>query len=340
VCEAVAGARQKRMTNDLNEKLITAARGWKGDSPTGAMLTATRAFLAAVGDEPALITQITAALGDYEPGAAAWIAVTCGTAVERGAPAEFGGPAIFALLRTWLTKLPDITEESAPPPTVPQAALLVLFRYLSQSVVTHVARLPLEREALGRDVGLTARLGELAHYSHGAIWIREALLKSSGALVFLHPASGAGLRMRYSNVSNCFHLFSLLQTAIGENIEGGRAPSAAIARVARGKSTEPVEDEAWWHYGTAQSKQADLSTSIWGEGLVSEIPRVDRTPLVLAFTPILETRTWDAAFLGPHLEALPADIAVDSALTPDEVRAWLARIGFKPRRTWWRRLTS
>src|SRR6186713_2705426 len=104
------------MPDDLHEKLIAAARGWKGDSPTGAMLTSTRAFLAAVSDDAALIARVAGALGEYEAGAAAWIAVTCGTAVERGAPAELSGPAIFALLRTWLTRLPDITGDAAPQP--------------------------------------------------------------------------------------------------------------------------------------------------------------------------------------------------------------------------------
>jgi hypothetical protein len=328
------------MTDQLCEALMTAARGWKGDSPTGAMLTSTRAFLAAASEDAALVARVSAALSECEAGAAAWIAVTCGTAVERGAPAELSGPAIFSLLRTWLAKLPEVTEEAAPVPTVAQAELLVLFRYLSQSVVTHLARLPALREAMGREPELVHRLGELGGYSHGATWIFEALLKSSGTLIFLHPASGAGLRLGYSNVSNCFHLFSLLQTAIGETIDGGRVPSDAIARVARGKSTETVDDEAWWHYGTLHSKHADMSTTIWGEGLVREIPRVDGMPLILAFAPILKTRMWDAGFLGPHLEALPADVTVDSVLTPDEVQAWLKRIGFIARKTWWRRLTS
>ena len=304
------------------------------------MLTSTRAFLAAVSDDASLMARVAAELSDYEAGAAAWIAVTCGTAVERGAPAELSGPPIFALLRTWLTRLPEIIGDTAPRPSAAQAELFVLFQYLSQAAVTHLARLPVEREAMGREVELISRLGELAHYSHGATWIREALLKSSGSLIFLHPASGAGLRLRYSNVSNCFHLFSLLQTAIGESIEGGRAPSAAIARVARGKSTETVDDDAWCHYGTAHSKQADLSASIWGQSLVREIPQVDRTPVVVAFPPILGARRWDAGFLGPHLEAMPADVTVDSALTPAEVKAWLTRIGFDARKTWWQRLTS
>jgi hypothetical protein len=130
-------------------------------------------------------------------------------------------------------------------------------------------------------------------------------------------------------------LFSLLQTAIGTSIAGGRAPDAAIARAARGKSNEVPRDEAWWHYGTALSKKADTATSIWGEGLVREIPRVDGVPVIIAWDPILEARTWDAAFLGPHLDAMPADAEIESILTSEEIKAWLKGLRIKPRRSWW-----
>lgn len=328
------------MADDSCEALIAAARGWKGDSPTGAMLTSTRVFLSAASADPALLEKIAVSLGHYDQGAAAWVAVTCGTAVERGAPAQLAGPAIVDLFRSWLPRLPRLSEDAdatPPDPTPEQAALFVLFRYLSQAVVTHLARLPAQREAMGHEPALVDRLGELTGYAHGAVWVREALLKSSGTLVFLHPASSAGLRLGYTNVSNCFHLFSLLQTAIGTRIEGGREPSDVIARVARGKSTETAGDAAWWHYGQATSPKADLATSIWGEGLVREIPQVDGVPVILAFPKILENREWDAGFLGPHLEALPSDVVIAGALTADEVRQWLERLGFGSRKRWWNR---
>jgi hypothetical protein len=212
----------------------------------------------------------------------------------------------------------------------------VLFRYLCQSAVTHLARLPAQREVLGEDTPLLDRLGELQGCSHGAIWVREALLKSSGVLVMLHPTSATGVRLVYTNVANCFHLFSLLQTAIGTLIPGGREPSAAITRVARGKSTGAVSDEAWWHYGNALSNKADLASSIWGEGLVREIPRIDGVPVILAWPAELQSRSWDGGFLGPHLDAMPADAMVESQLTGEETRAWLQRLGIGAKKKWWR----
>jgi hypothetical protein len=323
------------MAHDLCEALVAASGGWSGGTPDGAMLMATRAFLAASVDDTALLSEVAASLGRHEPGAATWIAITCGTAVERGAAAELTGPAVFGLLRSWLPKFPAETD-SAPVETPEQTALLTLFPFLCQSVVTHLARLPAHRESMGHDLPLLDRLGELQGFSHGAVWVREALLKTSGTIIFLHPPSSTGLRLRYTNVSNCFHLFSLLQTAIGTSIPGGRAPNAAIARVARGKSTEPVNDEAWWHYGSAHSMTVDPARSIWGEGLVREIQPVEGVQVILAWPPVLASRGWDAGFLGPHLDAMPADAVVERPLTTSECESWLERLGVEPKKRWWR----
>jgi hypothetical protein len=331
------GAGDADLTDDLCADLEAASQGWNAGGPTGAMLTSTRAFLARASEDEAVLRVVAARLSTADSGAAAWMAVSCGTAVERGASAELSGPAVFELLRDWLPRLPrDVGPESSSESSPEQTTRLALFRYLCQAAVSHLSRLPALRETLSQDAPLLERLGELEGFSPGAVWVREALLKTSGALILLHPTSGSGLRLIYSNVSNCFHLFSLLQTAVGTSLPGGREPDAAIARVARGRSNEAVTDEAWWHYGSAQSKKADLATSIWGEGMVSEIPRVDGVPVILAWPPQLQSRSWDAGFLGPHLEALPAEVLVERALTDVESQEWLTRLGVLPRKPWWR----
>jgi hypothetical protein len=320
--------------------LATASRGWAGGTPSGGLLRATRAFLTGAADDHDLLGEAAAALPGLEPGAAAWIAVACGTVVEQGAPAEYTGPAVIDLLMSWLPEFPQFadSDERPPEPTPEQAALFTLFRFLCQSAVSHLARLPSHRRNLAQDQPLIDRLGDLQCYSHGAVWVREALLKSSGALVVLHPPSGVGLRANYSNVANCFHLFSLLQTAVGNRMPGGREPSEAVGRVARGKSTEVVSDEAWWHYGHARSMKPELTASIWGEGTTQQLPVFDGVQVLLLWPPILQSRTWDGNFLGPHLDAMPADLVVEKELTPEESRAWLARVGLDPaqRKRWWR----
>jgi hypothetical protein len=214
--------------------------------------------------------------------------------------------------------------------------LLAPFQFLCQSLVTHLARLPARREALGRDAALLARLDELGPYSHGAWWVHEALLKASGSLIVLHPTGGAGLRLAFTNVSNGFHLFSLLQTAVGTRLPGGKLPDETIARAARGKSADPVTDSAWWHYGNPLSPQPDLKASIWGERPLRDIPRVEGEPVLLLWAPLLQDRSWDSGFLGPHLEAMPADASVERMLTADETRAWLQKLGIgRQRKRWW-----
>ena len=147
------------------------------------------------------------------------------------------------------------------------------------------------------------------------------------------------MRDRYTIVSKCFHLFSLIQTAVGARLAGGREPNDAVAQVARGKSSDPVSDDSWWHYGNARSTKADIMTSIWGEGLVREIPAVDGAQVILAWPMILQSRTWDAGFLGPHLEAMPADAVLDGVLSQAECDTWFERLGLvaadAPRK-WWR----
>ena len=324
--------------SDALDELAAASRNWPGDAPTGAMLSTMRAFLSAATKNDPLVREAAISLSTEDPGAAAWIAVALGTLVERGASVELSGRAVLDHLKSCLPKLPKPgNEEALPDPTPEQVKLLALFQFVCQSAVTHLARLPAERQAMGQDAPLLERLDQLGGYSHGAWWVHEALLKTSGKLVLLHPPSGTGLRLWYDNVANNFHLFSLLQTAVGTAIPGGRPADESIAMVARGKSADPVSDQAWWHYGNVASPKADLKATIWGEGLVREIPRVDGEQVMLLWPPILQGRSWDAGFLGPHLEAMPADAGVERLLTADETQAWLAKVGLGPgRRRWWR----
>ena len=291
------------------------------------MQSTMRAFVSAAARDQELLREAAEALNTQVPGSAAWLAVACGTVVERGAAADVSGPAVIELLRSWLSRL-----ASAPV----QATLLSQFRFVCQAAVTHLARLPALRERLGQDAALLEQLIELSAHSHGAWWVREALVKSSGVIVVLHPPGNTGLRLRYSNVSNCFHLFSLLQTAVGTRIPGGRTPDESIARVARGKSMDSVSDEAWWHYGSALSPKPAPTAGIPGEGLVRDIPRVAGEQVLLLWPP-LEQRTWDAGFLGPHLEAMPADATVEQMLTTEETHAWLEKTGAaRAGKAWWR----
>lgn len=316
--------------SEVFDELAAASRNWAGEMPSGAMLSTTRAFLSAAARDESLVREAAASLSRLDPGSAAWIAVATGTLVERGVSAELSGPAVLQYLRSLLPRLPTA------PPTPEQATLLAQFQYFCQAVVAHLARLPTERAAMGQDTALIERLDEIGGYSHGALWVREALLKTSGTLVLLHVESGTGLRLWYTNVANNFHLLSLLQTAVGTRLPGGRVADDTIALMARGKASESITDEAWWHYGDATSPKANAMASIWGEHLVRDIPRVNGEQVILLWPPMLAKRTWDAGFLAPHLDAMPADAGVERMLTPDECRAWLETLGIgRKRKRWW-----
>lgn len=316
--------------SEVFDELAAASRNWAGEMPSGAMLSTTRAFLSVAAKDESVVREAAASLSKLDPGSAAWIAVALGTLVERGVSAELSGPAVLQYLGSLLPRLPTAA------PTPEQAPLLAQFQYFCQAVVAHLARLPTERAAMGQDAALIESLDEIGGYSHGALWVREALLKTSGTLVLLHVESGTGLRLWYKNVSNNFHLLSLLQTAVGTSLPGGRVADDTIALMARGKASESITDEAWWHYGDATSPKSNPMASIWGELLVRDIPRVNGEQVIVLWPPILAKRTWHAGFLAPHLDAMPADAGVERALTPDECKVWLETLGIgRKRKRWW-----
>lgn len=325
------------------EELLNASRDHAGGEPSETLRRVTRDFLGRARSDVSILKTAAEALPTLPPAGAAWLAVMIGAGIERGQSADLTTPAILECFRSWLPRLP--TPEAAegetrifPEPTPEQVPWLAAFPQLCQSVVSHLARMPEHRKKLAEDLELLNRLESLESYTHGASWVREMLLRSSGTLIVLHPPSGAGIRLRYENVATCFHLFSLLQTAIGTRMTGGREPDAAIAAAARGKSSDKVSDEAWWHYGDPRSKTADVRASIRGEALVRSIPTVNGVQVMLLWPPMLESRSWDGAFFGPHLDALAADVVVEEQLSPDSCQAWFKALGIRagPRRKgWW-----
>jgi hypothetical protein len=209
---------------------------------------------------------------------------------------------------------------------------------VSQSLVSHLARTPEERQRLATDNALIERLDALGAYSHGTTWVREILVRTSGSIIVLHPPSGAGLEVRYENVATCFHLFTLVQAALGTRIPGGRLPDPAIIAAATGRSNDRLHDEAWWHYGDPRSKTADLKFSIWGEALVRSIPVIDGSQIMLLWPPLLQSRSWDSAFFAPHLAVLKVAVTVERELSPEQCQAWFKALGIRPggrRKSWW-----
>jgi len=322
----------------LLESLIREAEHFVGGVPCDRLKTATAEFLRQAQDAPVLQGLAASRLETLPPGAAAWLAVVLGTLVERGAPASDSGEEVLRLFSAYVEQLPSrvANEEALPPPTTQQARVLAVFSVLCQSVVAHLGQLDAHRAKLGRNRALIDRLEELGEYGPGAAWVRAALLKSSDSLVIVHVQSGRVYELKYVNISNCFHLFSLIQAAIGRRLPGGRTPNPAVTAAARGLSNAKVNDEAWWHYGSPVNSTPHIAASIWGEASVLTIPTINGKQVIVLWPSLLKSRSWDSTFYDPHLDALPVDLRIVRKLSRRECAEWLSRLKIKTSRPWWK----
>jgi hypothetical protein len=320
------------MIDPILEKLLDESRRHTGGEPTAELRKAAGAFLSRADSDPTILVAAANALATLPPAGAGWLALVLGTAVERGTDAAVTLPGLVRFLRSCLPQLPvpetiqdddGEEEESYPDPTPQQETLLEALRPVGQGIVAHLARLPAERAKLCEDNPLMERLEALAGYSPGLNWVREALLRKSGTLIILHPPSGSGLKLRYENLARNFHLFSLLQAAVGTRVPGGRQPDPKIVAAALGQTRDQVHDRAWWHYGDPRSKTPELRQSIWGEGQLTEIPVIDGSRVMLLWPPLLQSRTWDEGFFGPYLQAMPPQVVIEEELARETAHQWL-----------------
>jgi len=193
--------------------------------------------------------------------------------------------------------------------------------YLGQSLVAHLARSSTMRSELSQNEELLDKLDDISEFSSGAMWVYEVFKKVSDTLVVIHAEEKVGVRVRYENISTCFHLFTLLQESIAEVMPGSKKISESILQIAKTGEyvNEDDTDEAWWHYGQGFSKESDPLSTVFGELSPSSISRVNGEQLMLLWSPILSERLWDCNFCRPYLEAMPPSVELIEVLTQDEV---------------------
>ena len=173
-------------------------------------------------------------------------------------------------------------------------------------------------KTISQDAGILNRIEFIESYSHGFTWVNEVLLRQSGTILLLHTDSRRGWMMDYENVTNCFHLFSLIQ-----NVAVGVIPGAPSERepilLESSTSGEFCEagDTAWWHYGDPLSNEPAVEAMIFGEMYVASIPEVDGQKVILLWPSILESRGWDAGFFGPCIESSKPTSKIASELPED-----------------------
>lgn len=311
------------------QTLLNACPDFQADQPPDENLRqASGTFLRAALRDHQLIEQAVGVLDELTPDAISWMALIFGSYVENGGQADTTAPPLIRILRDWCARLPTCTDEDddLPEPDETQSALLRAVPFLCQSIVGHLGRLPETQTALAQDIALSERLDELGAYSHCFMWVHEALSRWSGPLLILHAASGTGMRLQVRNVSNCFHLFSLIQCAVGQHLPDGQEADADLCAAAHGEDAAGLQDDAWWHYGSPLSSTPELGASIWGEANPRSIPCIDGHRIMLLWPRLLSGRSWDCGFFGPHLEAMPAEVTVEETLPVQACHAWFKKL--------------
>ncbi|MFO0562848.1 MAG: hypothetical protein U0269_32815 [Polyangiales bacterium] len=306
------------------DTLLRECRAQKGNAPSESLREAARAFVAEALRSRETLEAVASALATESPSSLSWLAIVLGSAAESGADPSVAGERLFASFE----KLAKVLREGSK--RAQDEAIDVMPR-CAQGVVAHLARLPALREKLGANEALLDDLRAAESGSPAASWVRVALECTSGPLVVLHPLSGKGAMLRVENVANCFHLFTLIQCAVGAQIDGGRAVRKVIDDCAHGRAEAATDDQAFWHYGDPRSAKPELAASIWGEASVRSIPEIDGARVVLLWPPLVGARFWDSSFFGPFLDPMPADVVFERMLTDEESAAWMARLGLDGR---------
>ncbi|MFZ1387374.1 MAG: hypothetical protein WBP46_12380 [Thiolinea sp.] len=208
----------------------------------------------------------------------------------------------------------------------PSSELTYGLQLMGQGLVAHLGFAPQLRQALAANTELLQLLEATEDKSHGIAWVLEVLKQHSDELIVIHAEERVGFKVRYANLANCFHLFTLLQAELSELMPGARALNELAVQVARHLSSDDTKDEAWWHYGSCLSAEPQITLSIWGEMSPKYINKLDQQQLILLWSPILATRTWDSGFYHPFIEVCPPKVEVLESLNAEDVEFWLAKV--------------
>jgi hypothetical protein len=247
------------------------------------------------------------------------LAVWLGASVEAGIEAEPTTQPIMESLLHWCKVLPD-------PVAPPSPVLLEGLDRLGQGLVAHLSRAPELRAEYRANATIMEQLEHAATASNGAAWVCELLRKVSGELIVLHVAGRIGFVVRYEQLSNNFHLFTLLQGELSSRVPDGRSVPANLLAIARGERHDSAEDAAWWHYGQGSMNTPNFAGMVFGEMSPAAIGAIDGQQVLLLWPPIFKERSWDAGFFGPSLEVAPVDVKVIRELTREDVKTWWTRL--------------
>lgn len=306
------------------------------------------------------------------PAGAGFLAVWFGASVENGADPDLSLPALWETFVRWCGELEKayLAHEQQKPLSASQPAssadlddddddefgddesdfeisdeLATGLEYLGQALVAHLAHSEQARLELAAQADVHDLLERASGFAVGPVWVLELLRRCSGSVLVFHVESRTGFRVRYHNLGNCFHLFTLLQCALSKLLPKCRKPNNEMLRVAAGEFPVEGTDEAWWHYGSGRSTRPEMADSVWGEASPASIPEVRGEAVILLWPPILKGRSWDSGFFGPPLHAAPASLTIQETLSEEVVQEWWKILNLdstpdvsaqKSDRPWWK----
>ena len=263
------------------------------------------------------------------PTGAGMLAVWLGSAVEAGADPE---ETVGTLLDAFSERVEFLSESVSDTDDAELSVdeeLDAGLEFLGQGLVAHLVRCPERQLEAGRDELLMERLELVSHLSAGLFWVEALLKQRSGQLVVLHAEQRKGVRVSYRNLNNCFHLFTLLQAALAEDMPGGKQPDPQTVAVATGRVYDDVNDSACWHYGQPTSPSPNIVASVFGEASVDSIAEIDGEQVLLLWSPILQSRSWDGGFLAAPITAANPSVTLIANLSDDEVSRWYYRLSLE-----------
>lgn len=270
------------------------------------------------------------------PMGAGFLAIWLGGGVEEGLEPEPTVEPLLAATLKWCRLV--ASTESPVRKSLDTGQIATGLDYLARGLVAHLGRCNAKRLEIAARADVLEQVEKAEPYAVGASWILESLRKCSGNLLVIHPDSRRGARLKYQNISNCFHLFTLLQAALVDKLPGAKRVQAETLAAARGEQSGPTSDSAWWHYGRGDVPRSGYEGSIWGEASPSSIPEICGEQVILLWKPIMKLRQWDGGFFGPFLEAAPPDMRFIEELSDEEFEEWRQRLRIpevSSDRPWW-----
>lgn len=352
-----ASARQSRQNNSIQASPLTEPTSSHEDLVDRVIIAANlhhgtdceddfRNALIAIGDHASRerarlliakrLSEVTSASG------AGFLAVWLGAGVEGGDDPNLTGHHILDSLLHWaglVETLPGDVDSEDTDKLQFDSEIVIGMEMLGQGLVAHVSRSQSLLHDMAKNADVVSELERVEDVSAGPMWVLELLRKRSGTLVVIHVEQRRGVRVSYQNLSNCFHLFTLLQAALSKvRMPGAKRVPSTLLAAANGETNENCHDSAWWHYGIGTCSKADLDGSIWGEANPDSIPKIDGEQVVLLWPLIMNSRQWATGFFDPFLHASPPTVTVTSELTEAEVKQWSTRLKLPAiaKRPWWK----